>query len=169
MSKLYMIGLGGKQTGIHIEIHSLEFVVADQIQDTYLLLDDLWQGQKETLHMDSYTIIEYIPGYDISVEDEPQQSPLKLFAINYGGNVPGECTEYHKIRFLVAEDALKAKRLAKAQMTDEWDMMHVDDVIDVEAVMHGNGHLHLTPSEVIQAPPITWQGFRQIKDYITKG
>ena len=58
MNKLFMVYLGGSAPKANIEVHDIQFVVADKIEDTYDQLKSNWFGNITGLHLDSYKEIK---------------------------------------------------------------------------------------------------------------
>ena len=63
MVKLFMVYLGGMSLGANIEIHDVQFVAAQTIEDTYPLLRKHWYGTPKGLHLDSYKDLMGTDGY----------------------------------------------------------------------------------------------------------
>ena len=60
MKKLFMIHLGGKAKGALIEVHDVQFVIAEKIEDCERSLRDHWYGLDLKCHIDSYKVIENV-------------------------------------------------------------------------------------------------------------
>ncbi|MBN2897757.1 MAG: DUF1543 domain-containing protein [Clostridia bacterium] len=82
---LYMIGLGGKVHGANIEVHDVQFVVSDYIDQTVERLKANWYGMAEKLHMDSYTELEGADGFKVKVTKEKFSDKRRLFFVHLGG------------------------------------------------------------------------------------
>ena len=80
MGKLFMIGLGGSIKGANVEVHAMQFVIADKLENCYDDLRKRWYG--ESLHIDSYTELEFIDGYQI---DLTSTTNTNLYMVVYVG------------------------------------------------------------------------------------
>lgn len=114
----------------------MRFVIAENIEDTYLDLKKTWWGLPESLHLDCWGALKYADGYQLdlvpkssSVENQKQ----KLYFINLGGYTTSEFTELHQNIFLVAESEAEAKKRAVAGVRD-WSQGHKDHMYEVESV-----------------------------------
>jgi hypothetical protein len=72
MSQLFIVYLGGSATKANIELHDIQFVIGDKIEDTYEQLRNNWFGTIKGLHLDSYKAIKGADSYKISLESELQ-------------------------------------------------------------------------------------------------
>lgn len=126
MMKLFMIGLGGSIQGANIEVHDMQFVIAETIEDCYKVVKERWYGNN--LHIDSYTELKYIDGYKVDLSGK---SELELYMIVYGGYTKEVIDELHKYHFILSSSVKEAKRLAKIAMKQFPTMDHVDSVINV--------------------------------------
>lgn len=125
MKKLFMIGLGGSVQGANIEVHDLQFVIAEKLEDTYEVLKNRWYGT--SLHIDSYTVIKEIDGYKLDVEEGNES----LYLVVYGGYNKEELDEKHAYHFVTASSKKQAKEDGKKQMAKFAYMDHIDEVVDV--------------------------------------
>lgn len=166
MKKLYMISLGGKAQGANIEVHDVQFVVAENIEAAILFVKGHWYGLKPKLHMDSYKEIKGVAGYQISLTDERQPEDNRLFFTYLGGYNEEATQEIHDVRLMVAGSVREAKRLAMKSAGFEYTQRHVDSVVDIEKSLLMNReetcYLKLTPStEVFNLTP-DWFGYRPL-------
>ncbi|OYO95254.1 hypothetical protein CG709_12225, partial [Lachnotalea glycerini] len=83
MSKLFVIGIGGSISKANIEVHDVQLVIADSIENTYEILKEGWYG--EHLHLDEHKVLAGADGHAIQIEDHPQKTELSLFFVNMGG------------------------------------------------------------------------------------
>ena len=126
MKKLFMIGLGGSAPNANVEVHSMQFVYTESLEDCFPILKERWYGN--SLHIDGYTELKYINGYKILPEKELDGN---LYMIVYGGYKPNYIDELHDYHFIVASDTLEAKVQAKKDMKQFEYMGHVDEIVDV--------------------------------------
>lgn len=131
MKQLYMIILGGKLPGGHTEIHDVQFVIANHIEETYDALRDNWKGIDLKLHVDSYKVLTGADGYAIEILENPGDKPEKLFFVFAGGYDPKSMLEVHETGLFVCQSANQAKvRMAK-EMLQGMVQVHADFVLEV--------------------------------------
>ena len=112
MEKLFMVYLGGSAPKANIELHDIQFAVAETIEDTFPQLKANWFGNAKGLHMDSYKEIKGADGYEISLQNHPQHKNRNLYFINLGGYQRDRLNELHEFNLYVAESAPEAKKRA---------------------------------------------------------
>jgi len=54
MPKLFLVYLGGRAPRANIELHDVQFVAGDSIEDTFEQLRKRWFGTVRGLHLDAY-------------------------------------------------------------------------------------------------------------------
>ena len=126
MKKIFMIGLGGSVPGANIEVHDMQFVYAESLEETYEVLKERWYGS--SLHIDSYREFTFIDGYKVIPNGDSKED---LFMIVYGGYNPEEIDEVHKYAFVFATDEIQAKTKAKQMMKNHQHIDHVDSIVNV--------------------------------------
>lgn len=112
MSQLFIIYLGGSAPKANIELHDIQFMVGNAIEDTYPQLRNNWFGTVKGLHLDSYKALKGADGYKISLENTPQDFNKKLFFVNLGGYDENKLNELHEFALFVASDKNEAKKKA---------------------------------------------------------
>ena len=63
--KLFLVMLGGRSRGCHIEQHDVRWVVGDSIDDTLPELVRQWGGLRRGLHLDSYRMVNRVDAPNI--------------------------------------------------------------------------------------------------------
>ena len=126
MKKLYMIGLGGSIKNANTEVHAMQFVYAENLEDCYQELKKRWYG--ESLHIDGYMYLKTIDGYEVDFSNKMEDN---LYMIVYGGYQEDVIDEIHRYHFVVAKSKTEAKLLAKESMHSFTSIDHVDEVVDV--------------------------------------
>jgi len=163
---LYMINLGGKVSGANIEVHDVQFAVADNIDNTIDLVKASWYGMKKNLHMDSYTNIKGADGYEVKVSKEKYSGNRKLFFVQLGGYDKDMTQELHRFAFFVAETVQEVKRKALKEIEMFEEKGHIDQVVDVEeCLLHKESekyYISLDESEVDFNLSPDWFGFRRL-------
>lgn len=123
---IYMVTLGGSIKGANLEVHSIQFVQADKVEDTYDILRERWYG--DSLHIDGITPFQFIDGYEIVEEGNSEKIP---YLIVYGGYQAGIIDELHTYSVVLASSPIEAKQIAKSQLPQFKTMNHVDEVVDI--------------------------------------
>ena len=112
MNKLFMVGLGGKTIKANIEVHDVQFVIGESIENTYELLVSNWYGISKKLHLDSYKYLDGADGYQITIQelnkDKKAEMTKSLFLVNIGGYDPESFLEIHRIGLYVAKSSGEA-------------------------------------------------------------
>ncbi len=166
MMKLYMISVGGKAAGANIEVHDVQFVVAENIDGAIPLIKDHWYGTELKLHMDSYMEIKGADGYALTLTDKKQSEENKLFFAYLGGYNEASTQEVHDVRLMVSGSEKEAKSLAMKSEGFDYTQRHIDSVVDVESklLMTGGNHyyLKLTPTKKIYHLKPEWFGYRRL-------
>ncbi len=132
--KLFLVVLGAKPAGRMIEQHDVAFVVGENIESTFPVLQKHWSEQ---LHLDSYMVIDEVDGYCVTISKEEMKSNVKLFFINLGAYKANDLEEYHKKLVIPALSLDEAKQKAKqdpfclASLQQADTMGHVDDKMEL--------------------------------------
>ncbi|APC91947.1 MULTISPECIES: DUF1543 domain-containing protein [Francisella] len=166
MSQLFIVYLGGSAPKANIELHDIQFVIGDIIEDTYEQLRKNWFGSVKGLHLDSYKAVKGADGYKISLQDKPQVSDKKLYFVNLGGYVKSKLNELHEFGLFVATDKTQAKEKAKKSLLKNSlhqhkdNLMEVDDCLELSSI---NGkYIHLNPNDGKYDLKPDWFGYRVI-------
>lgn len=166
MKTLYMFSLGGNAGRSNIEVHDIQFVAVNKIEDAYPQLRAAWFGDKDKLHLDGYMPITWADGYDVSLSHVPSDNPLKLFFINVGAYTPESLAEVHAFDLFVATDAQSAKEKAMRQLLVGMNHQHRDNLKDVDNCLlldHVDAlYIHLTANPTGSKNLPEWQGYRPI-------
>lgn len=156
--QLFLVVLGGRSRGCHIEQHDVRFVAGQRIEDTVPELRRQWFGLQRGLHLDSWQRIERVEGWRVELRRQPFSGPMRLWFVNVGGYDPACMAELHAFGLFVADNARSAAARAKRQLLVGAAQQHRDDVCAVEPALElddllrldqlGGWHVHLLP-----APP----------------
>lgn len=146
----FMIMVGGHTPTSNLEVHDMRFVAGNTIEDTYETLQREWWGDPDTLHLDVWSKITCIDGYDISLKAEPYTGDQKLFFVNLGGYDPAHFDELHKNVLVVASSEAHAKHAAK-EGVKHWKVPHKDTSFEIEKIIPlahvGDLYVHLEKSQ----------------------
>ena len=165
MNKLFMVYLGGAAPGANIELHDIQFVISENIEQAMPELKARWFGEKSGLHMDSYRQVHGADGYRIQLSSQaPHSAAKKLFFVNVGGYRVGEFCEAPEFDLFVADDAAEAKQKALAALLPGVPMLHKDNLKDVDNCLPlsllGELYIHLEPSDEIFISKPDWTGYQ---------
>ena len=166
MSQLFIVYLGGSAPKANIELHDIQFVIANTIEDTYEQLRQNWFGIVKGLHLDSYKTVKGADGYQISLQDKPQSFDKKLYFINFGGYDESKLNELHEFGLFVAKDKAEAKEKAKKSLLKNSlhqhkdNLMEVDDCLELSSI--DGKYIHLTPNDEEYNLKPDWFGYRVI-------
>ena len=180
--KLFLVVLGGRSRGCHIEQHDVRWVVGKTIDDTLPELIRQWGGLRRGLHLDSYRVVSWVDGHQVSVHPGPAMAGSgvkpRLWFVNLGAYRADSMAEQHQFGLVVAHSAAAAKAAARRRWLKGLEQLHKDDLHCVEQdpalddllPISGNGqwHVRLTPAEgdpnhddaAVDAPD--WYGYRPI-------
>ncbi len=128
--KLFVVLLGGRAQGCHIELHDLVFIVGNSLEETYPRLVKKWFGIQKSLHIDSSIELDIIDGYKISLLNKlPTSSanPELLYCVNFGGYQTGFLGELHEIKFYVGNTKKGIIKRAKDELCVNTLQQHCDD------------------------------------------
>lgn len=168
--QLFLVVLGGRAAGVHIELHDVRFVVGPNLEATLPALRRQWFGQRRGLHIDSYMTVRQVGAFAVELRREPFAGAERLWFVNVGGYQPHLLAEEHAFGLVVADTAAGAKRQALARWLPESQSRHKDDLHALEAVddclplvVVGGWQVHLIPTAK-PAPPQhpDWFGYRPI-------
>jgi hypothetical protein len=151
MPKLFAVYLGGNAAGSNIELHDVQFVVGETIEDTYNDLLNLWFGIPDGLHLDSYMPLEVVDGHRVNLSFTKKTNENSLFFVNLGAYRPSVFGEDHANKFIVANDTATVKRRARSELMQDWGSpVHTDDLFEldecVEVIAKG-WNIHLEPTQ----------------------
>jgi len=169
--KLYAVMLGGMAKGCNIELHDVQFIIADKIENGYRHLIDKWFGIKTKVHLDSYIHLDIVDGYKIRLSAEPSSSKEKLFFINMGAYSEGKFLELHDSTFLIDTSKISVKKRAKAELLIGKNTVHTDDLFEVDDCINiskiGDLYIHLEKTnETSSLTPVN--GYHPIPKHILK-
>ena len=176
--KLFLVVLGGRCKGCHVEQHDVRWVVGETIEATLPTLRREWIGLRRGLHIDSYRCIERADGHRVDVveraEDTSTLDGPRLWFVNMGAYEPTSMAELHAFDVFVARSSASAKARARQRSLKGKEQVHKDDLHDVQVEnglddllpIQGNGqwHLELIPDERTSEPSShpDWYGYWKI-------
>lgn len=151
--KLYMILLGCKPPGRHVEQHDFFFGIATSLNDLVPEMKAFWP-QPTKIHIDAWREVNVVDGYKVNVVpndepvDEQAEKASKLFFINLGGYQENKFEEQHYVVLTVKPDRATASREAKettfykhnhfgsatSHIDDKYGV-DVDDLYEIEDIL----------------------------------
>ena len=129
---LFLVVLGGRIAGAHIELHDVRFVAGASIDDTLPALRRQWFGARKGLHLDSWMAVRFVDGYRVELRPEPFVGPERLWFVNMGGYDPQQLAELHAFGVVVATSPQAAKATARRRFLPQALERHKDDLHGVE-------------------------------------
>lgn len=164
MKTLFVIGIGGNIFNANIEVHDVQLVISDSIENTYEVLKESWYGER--MHLDEYKVLTGADGYSIQIEDYPQNTELSLFFVDMGGYCKEIFGEQHEYRFFVAENEKEAKEKAKKELLKNASDRHVDRIFKVESILKfADGtttYIHLIQDGKFYNLKPDWSGYKKL-------
>ncbi|MCP9882911.1 DUF1543 domain-containing protein [Cyanobium sp. Alchichica 3B3-8F6] len=172
--QLWMVVLGGRAPGCHIELHDVRFVAGATIEAAMPELRRQWFGRREGLHLDAYLAVRAVDGWAVRLGREPPAPRLeRLWFVNLGAYRPDCLAELHHFGLVVARSLLAAKAAAKRQwlrgalQQHKDDLAAVDDCLAIEQLELLGGerwHVQLEPHPegLSQSQVPDWFGYRPI-------
>ena len=148
INNLFIVVLGGKVKGSHIEQHDVRWVVGNTIEDTFDQLREGWFGEKKGLHIDSYIKVKNIDGYKVIIKSEDLSLNFKetkkdksLWLINSGYYSQYSMYEKHKLFLVVAKNIFQARQIVRTRWGKLNEKIHFDNLHSISKVES------LSPSE----------------------
>lgn len=143
--KLYMILLGSKAPGRHVEQHDYFFGIAAELKELVPAIRAFWAEAGNNIHIDAWREVTQADGYSVKVVPRVDAAESKtegsLFFINLGGYLHGRFEEQHYVRLTVQPDhgqaIQEAKRTAFYHTNSiKGGQSHIDDkyAIDVDDI-----------------------------------
>ncbi|WP_428327981.1 DUF1543 domain-containing protein [Mucilaginibacter sp.] len=144
--KLYILLLGSKTPGRHVEQHDYFFGIAASLKELIPDIRKFWRGASANIHIDGWREVNAVDSYAVKVvlKEEARHSSKKLFFINLGGYTAGKLEEQHYVVLTVQSDRVAAVRKAKKDAFFQTNTIakikganaHVDDKygIDVDDI-----------------------------------
>lgn len=142
--ELYMVVLGGKPEGRHIEQHDVFFGAGKSLEELVPEMNTFWPELASKLHIDSWRKVTKVGHFRIEVipkAESIENNKLKLYFVNLGGYKPQDMEEYHYKQVVVAASLDEAAEMAESStFWKHHDQAHVDDKygIDVDDIYEIN-------------------------------
>ena len=155
-----MFYVGGDCGNSNIELHDVRFSLGSNARDCYDDLRSQWWGTPNSLHIDSWTEISQVDGYDVVLSSSPFKGAEKLYFLNLGGYTGTDFEEVHK-NILVVANSQRAAIQKSIQAQTTWKLPHKDSLMELEkailvskSVEDSGLYLHLIPATEIK--PLTF-------------
>lgn len=114
--KLFMLLLGSKAPGRHVEQHDFFFGIANSLKELVPDIKKFWPEAGDKIHVDGWREVNEVDGYRVTVhprEEVDDNSNMKLFFINLGGYQENRFEEQHYVILTVKLDRTSAFNEAK--------------------------------------------------------
>ncbi len=159
---LYIVVLGGRISGGHVEMHDVRWVTGETIESTIPNLKSEWIGKTSGLHIDSYKLIQFVDGFNIrlvkSVNTDKDEIN-KLWFVNFGGYKTDELLEQHHLELVVAPSLQAAKKKARNKWTEPMNQVHKDDHASIIHLKEYSVILELDPQMRDDGMSPDWSGY----------
>lgn len=149
--KLFMVLLGCKPPGRHIEQHDIFFGIGTGLAELVPDIQASWP-EAPKIHIDAWREVTEAEGYQVIINpradcNDAVEGP-KLFFLNLGGYKKGEFEEYHYRMLIVGKE--KSAAISKARKTsfykhtrfsgadshiDDKYGVDVDDIFQIEEIL----------------------------------
>jgi len=148
--KLFMLMLGCKPPGRHVEQHDVFFGIAPSLRDLVPEIQAFWP-EPEKIHIDAWREVNTVDGYAVKIAQRGNNiaQDNKLFFINLGGYQPNKFEEQHYVVLTVQNDFASAGKSAKETLffkhnhfdganshIDDKYGVDVDDIYKVEDILN---------------------------------
>lgn len=137
--KLFMVLLGCKPPGRHVEQHDFFFGIAASLNNLVDEMQAFWPEAEGKIHIDGWREVNTVEGYQVNIVPKLAISNQgkKLFFINLGGYQPNRFEEQHYVLLTAKDNSASALRDAKSTLFfQNSNSSHVDDKygIDVDDI-----------------------------------
>lgn len=156
---LYVVYLGGRAPGCHLEVHDVVFAAGRSLNDIHSQLLDQWFGDREQVHVDAWARVETVPGYRVKLSARVPTGSTRLYFVNLGGYVPGELMERHASALYGGDSVDEVKKRAREELLNDKHTVHRDDLYEVDDMLAIRSvqefHVHLEPDRNAGSPEVT--------------
>lgn len=138
--KLFMLLLGSKGPGRHVEQHDFFFGIARSLSELVPDIKAFWPEGGEKIHIDGWREVNAVDGYKVTIrprEETVVSDPVKLFFINLGGYQENKFEEQHYVVLTIQPDRATAFSRAKDTLFFKTNFFpgaasHIDDKYGVD-------------------------------------
>lgn len=139
--KLFMILLGSKAPGRHVEQHDYFFGIAPHLKDLVPEIKAFWSDAGEKIHIDAWREVNTVDGFKVTIQTNSGrpagEQNSRLFFINLGGYQRNKFEEQHYPILTVRDSMAEASRTAKdtfffKEHHFEGATSHIDDKYGVD-------------------------------------
>ena len=145
--KLYMILLGCRPSGRHVEQHDFFFGIAPSLKELVPEIKSFWPDALESIHIDGWREVTRVDNYEIKIVLKENseltsavENPNALFFINLGGYQANQFEEKHYVMLSVNKDHAQAIKAAKQTLffktstirTTKGANAHIDDKFGID-------------------------------------
>jgi hypothetical protein len=160
--KLFMILLGCKPPGRHVEQHDFFFGIAASLNDLADEMQAFWPEALGRIHIDGWREVNTVEGYQVNIvpKQEASSQSKKLFFINLGGYQANRFEEQHYVLLSAKDDYTTALKEAKSTLffqnsysshVDDKYGIDVDDIYQIEDILppsfKENYQIELVPAD----------------------
>ncbi|TWJ00932.1 uncharacterized protein DUF1543 [Mucilaginibacter frigoritolerans] len=140
--KLFMLLLGCKPPGRHIEQHDVFFGIAGSLSELVPEIKAFWP-EPEKIHIDAWREVTAVDGYQINIINKGETNNtsadlmMRLFFVNLGGYQPDKFEEQHYVILTAKKDRAAAFKASKETLFFrhnhfEGASSHIDDKYGID-------------------------------------
>lgn len=139
-NKLFMVLLGSKAPGRHVEQHDFFFGIAPALKDLVPAFKAFWPEAGDKIHIDAWREVTIVDGHEVNIvpkNGSTVSTNKKLFFINLGGYQENKFEEQHYVVLTVKEDKVSAITEAKKTLFFKHNHFkdansHIDDKYGID-------------------------------------
>lgn len=173
--KLFMLLLGSKAPGRHVEQHDFFFGIAHELRNLVEEIKLFWPEAGDKIHIDAWREVTAVDGHQVRIisRNEPRYTDVnkKLFFINLGGYQENKFEEQHYTILTVKTDRAAASNDAKETLffkhnhfkgavshIDDKYGVDVDDIYQIDDILSSRQkecyRIELVPATGLEEDPI---------------
>jgi hypothetical protein len=138
--KLFMVLLGSKAPGRHVEQHDFFFGIGAALRDLVPDIKAFWPEAGNQIHIDAWREVTVVDGHRVTIvpkDNTTSPSRKRLFFINLGGYQQNKFEEQHYTVLTVKEDKASAFKEAKNTLFFKHNHIkgassHIDDKYGID-------------------------------------
>jgi len=138
--KLFMLLLGSKAPGRHVEQHDFFFGIAHSLKELVPDIKNFWPEAGDKIHVDGWREVNTVENYSVKISLKSaamNSSTKKLFFINLGGYQENKFEEQHYTILTVKDDRATAFKEAKETLFFKHNHFkgadsHIDDKYGID-------------------------------------
>jgi hypothetical protein len=141
--KLFMVLVGCKPPGRHVEQHDFYFGIATSLAGLVPQIKEFWPEAADKIHLDGWREVNVVENHQVNillkddVGGDVKEQKSKLFFINLGGYQENKFEEQHYVLLSVKDDKATAIKQAKETLFYQHNYFddatsHIDDKYGID-------------------------------------